>query len=235
MTLEAVLEFPEINIETNFRHLEALRRTNPLVKRVYEGETTFLAEAQDLFYFFQGRLQALKGALSIPKLQQNHEERLGHLEEAVNAVNLMTVEEMREYAAFKRDAQPVRFGDGFTLYNVLSLIHFYEGMQGSVSTGVLHANRLSGHLRHMRFSGLVFPAIPWVPALQLRGISDVKDSGELVFRVFFGAVLPLAMSSGFIWSTMKMYTPPQYYALHAKAERLDYFIQKYSKFDYPNI
>lgn len=227
MTLEAVLEFPEINMEANVARLDALRRTNPLVRRVYEGETTFLAETNDLFYFFQCKLDALKGAFRIPKLRQNHDERLGHLEEAVNAVNLMTVEEAREYVKFKRNAKPVVFGDGFALYNVLSAIHYYEGMQGHVNTSVLHANSLSWHLRHMRFSCLVFPVMPWILALQLPGISYMENPVAIGFRVFLGAVLPLAMSSGAVQANMKLYAPPQYHALHAKAERLDYFLQRY--------
>lgn len=98
----------DLSAEKNERNQESLvrlvREGNELIPRVVRGETTCLAEAQDLFWFFQRRFAYMRTWFRIPKLRPKHDKRVKDLTDVVQAVDLLPDDREPVYFRLKAEA-----------------------------------------------------------------------------------------------------------------------------------
>ena len=74
------LVLPEDKVERNLNSFRRYRREgNPLVERVYSGETTFSDETIDLFYFYRGIGSHFLNLIHTPRFREDHDSRLNQI------------------------------------------------------------------------------------------------------------------------------------------------------------
>ena len=225
------LVLPEKAVERNLEHFRKYKTEgNPLVERVYRGETTFSDETKDLFYFFHGFGQYFSRLVKPPEFREKHDERAGELVDVLNGLDLMTPDDEKDLERQKRDLKKRNYENPQT-ERVLSenIEIIYPQIRGdrNIEGRTLSREMLEEHFKRRRFLEQLTTGVPLALGSALLTYGFVHSYPNSFFPPKIIGACILAIDGAIILSNLMLSRPPDYHALDTKVCRADQFIKQH--------
>lgn len=218
-----LIELPQSTVTNNLDHLSRLWGNETWDRRLH-GQSTLQGDVGDLFYFFDGFPEYLRGFVRVPKLRPYHDRGLYELGNVLGGLNLMSENEVDAYEKFKYklESGKIRLSSEPTFaaleaYRLASQEITYEALKGKSDFSHLRSDNLQKHLIRRRKMHVGFAAGP--AAL---GLAAYKFTGNPLLGLLFALA-----TARLVILNYSTYPPPVYRALSAKAERADRFVEYY--------
>jgi hypothetical protein len=161
--MKKTTHFPALPAEVtrqNIEYLSTIMDTNTVLQKRYHRGASLLGEVTDLFYFFHGIGPYAAGFVKQTPLRQDHNRRLGQLEQILSRIDLLTEEERPRYESLKsqlyQELRDWEYHDHVTTPE----LDRYESLRGALDVKELDEKNIHRYLRSQKRHTLAYSAVP---------------------------------------------------------------------------